>query len=213
MIRLALVAGLVFSGCCFFPYPYTPPDASVAPDGGVALDGGEGDGGAPDGGPVSDGGLATCVDPEDGGFGPTAERAVASSFTLPDCAARGARVEPATPCEARARVLGLWARCSGGLDGSVPLDAPLLELRAESWHLLEVSVDGGLSRRLDLDGSGNLGFVEEPLRPSRLRVEVQTPQGEWQVWTPTFEEAPDRLRVTPLIPGGAAVDFARIQVP
>lgn len=210
MIRLALLASLVFSGCCFLPYPYTPPDGSVASDAGVALDGGPDDGGATDGGPGSDGGLATCID-EDGGFGPTSERAVAAGFTLPDCAVRGARVEPATPCEARARVLGLWARCSGGLDGSVPLDAPLLELRAESWHLLEVTSDGGLSRRLDLDGSGALGFVEEPLRPARLRVEVQTPRGEWQVWTPAFEEAPDRLRVTPF--GGAAVDFARIRVP
>jgi hypothetical protein len=214
MRHAAFACSLVLSGCCFNPFPYVPPDAGVAPDSGVAVDGGEddggvGDGGATDSGFVFDGGVLECPPPAgDGGGEPPNTRFVGWNLTLPDCAVRGVRYEPTEPCDARARVLGLWKRCTP-TDGGTPLDADLLEIRTDSWHLLEVT-DAGVLRRLDLDGSGRVRFLDDPFAASLIELQVETPQGAWQLWRPAFEQAPDRLRVTS---GGSVVDFARATAP
>jgi hypothetical protein len=211
MRALVWTSCLVLSGCCFLPFPTPTPDAGAPPDAGVAAeaDGGT-DGGVGDGGTASDGGLASCVD-ADGGLGPTTDRAVTDTYTLPDCAVRGARSDPTDVCDARARVLGLWRRCTVPAPGFTPIDADLLELRAETWHQLEAGADGGLTRRLDLDGSGALEFRADPSSPALLQVDARTPQGSWLLLLPQYETGPDRLRLT--ASGGGTVDYARITVP
>jgi hypothetical protein len=220
MYRLFVVCCLSLSGCFLYcPFiqnvPPTPlPDGGVAvfdagdPDGGVMGDAGEDGGSGSDAG--TDGGSMACVDPTaDGGWDVPNDTFVASSFTLPDCAARGVRYAPQTRCELQAHYFGLWARCAPGDGGVLPSNAPLLELRADSWHLLQPTPDGGLVRRLDLDGSGVLelwGFS-----PATFRLNVQTNAGGWQTWRTSFEEGPDRLRV--FNEPNETIDFGRITVP
>lgn len=203
---------LVLSGCCFLPFPTPTPDAGAPADAGVTVDpdGGSDAGTESDGGVETDGGLAECVDP-DGGLGPTTDRFVTDTYTLPDCAVRGLRTDPVNACAARARVVGLWRRCTVPLTGFMPIDADLLELRAQSWHQLEVGADGGLTRRLDLDGSGALEFRADPASAALIQVDARTPQGSWLLLLPQYESSPDRLRVT--ASGGGTVDYARITTP
>lgn len=207
MFRLFLASCFLLSSCFLYCPFLQPPPPGPGTDGGVAADAGEEPDAGVAGDPASDGG---CVDPAlDGGWDVPNDTAVAPSFTLPDCAARGARSSPRNLCELKTRLFGLWARCTPADGGTLPRAAPMLELRADSWHALEATADGGLVRRLDLDGSGVLELLDAD--GGAFEVSLQTTAGGWLLWRPAFEVNPGRLRV--VYDPAETVDYGRITVP
>lgn len=166
--------------------------------------------------PVDDMASSSSSAPGDASFAPfPQETSTGLTMSNVDCGTHGVRLDPGTMAQDKQRLLGVWVRCTNPLPqwaGGSPMAAEFLEVRDGSWHRLERQPDGTLTRRIDLDGSGLVRFVDVSAMNSdrqSLQADFQGVGGGWFLTQPRFEASPDRVRFT--VYPSDVIDFARVR--